>query len=75
MEPLGHKYKRMIYVYEFSDNFCYVGLTFNKKKRHNSHITSKSSAVYQHIEKTKLTPVFKPLTEYIDKVLAQKKEN
>ena len=75
MEPLGHKYKRMIYVYEFPDNFCYVGLTFNKKRRHYSHMLSKSSAVYQHIEKTGLTPVFKPLTEYIDKVLAQKKEN
>jgi hypothetical protein len=75
MEPLGHKYKRMIYVYEFPDNFCYVGLTFNQKKRHNSHITSKSSAVYQHIKKTGLTPVFKPLTEYIDNVFAQKKEN
>jgi hypothetical protein len=75
MEPLGHKYKRMIYIYEFSDNFCYVGLTFNKKRRHHSHMTSKSSSVYQHIEKTGLIPVFKPLTNYINNISAQKKEN
>ena len=75
MEPLGHKYKRMIYVYEFPDNFCYVGLTFNKKRRHTSHMSSKGSAVYQHIEKTGFRPVFKSLTDYIDNVLAQKKEN
>jgi hypothetical protein len=75
MEPLGHKHKRMIYVYEFPDNFCYVGLTFNKTKRHNAHMSSKDSAVYQHIEKTGSIPFFKPLTDYIDKILAQKKEN
>jgi predicted GIY-YIG superfamily endonuclease len=75
MIPLGHRYKRMIYVYEFSDNFCYIGLTFNKKKRNYSHMTSKTSAVYQHIEKTGLIPICKSLTDYIDNKEAQKKES
>lgn len=27
MEILGNKFKRCIYVYEFSDNYAYIGLT------------------------------------------------
>jgi hypothetical protein len=33
MELLGNRYNRMIYVYEFPDNYFYVGLTYTQKKR------------------------------------------
>ena len=38
MEILGNKYKRLIYVYEFSDKYCYIGLTGNIKRRSRQHI-------------------------------------
>lgn len=44
--------RRLIYVYEFTDNSCYVGLTFNIKKRNKQHMEDKNSQVYKHIEKT-----------------------
>ncbi len=46
----GNKYKRMIYVYEFSDKFCYVGLTYNLNNRHNRHLNDERSGVYKHIK-------------------------
>jgi hypothetical protein len=75
MKPLGHKYKRLIYVYEFSDNHFYVGLTFNEKKRNLSHMSSVESAVYQHMKKTGIKPKFNIVTEYLDIKIAQSKEN
>lgn len=42
MEPLGSKYKRAIYAYEFADKSVYVGLTFNYSHRHSQHLASKS---------------------------------
>jgi len=29
MKLIGNKYNRLIYVYEFPDNHCYIGLTGN----------------------------------------------
>ena len=33
LKKTGSKYKRCIYVCEFSDNHAYVGLTYNFEKR------------------------------------------
>jgi predicted GIY-YIG superfamily endonuclease len=50
-------FKRLIYSYEFSDNSCYVGLTFNIKKRNKQHLSGNgNSSVYKHIKKTGLIP-------------------
>ncbi len=48
--------QRLIYAYEFSDNHCYIGLTYNIIDRNISHLTKNRSQVYKHIIKTGLTP-------------------
>ena len=73
-EIVGNKAKRCIYAYEFSDNHVYVGLTCNIKQRNTQHLNNKDSAVFQYIQKTKLTPVLKQVTEYIDYKEASIKE-
>ena len=77
MIQLGHLYKRMVYAYEFSDNSVYIGLTLNKEKRHLSHndLVKVSSPVAKHILKTKLTPEYKVISDYIDAKDAQDLEN
>jgi hypothetical protein len=75
MELLGHRYKRMIYVYEFPDNYFYVGLTYNQKKRNYGHLRDVRSSVYQHKLKTGLIPVLKKITEYITNEESKQKEN
>jgi predicted GIY-YIG superfamily endonuclease len=74
MKPQGSRYKRCIYVYEFSDNHAYVGLTYDIEKRHKQHIEDTNSYVYKHKLKTGLEPTIKQLTEYIDKEEASKLE-
>lgn len=75
MKPQGHRYKRMIYVYEFSDKYFYVGLTYNQNKRNYSHLRDAKSSVNQHILSTGLTPILKKITEYISNEEAVQKEN
>lgn len=38
MMSQGTLYKRFVYIYQFSDNSVYVGITLNKIKRHSQHI-------------------------------------
>jgi predicted GIY-YIG superfamily endonuclease len=73
---LGHKYKRMVYVYEFPDNHFYCGLTYNESKRHQEHINDWSNtSVGKHIRKTGLIPVKKIISDgYIDSREAGKLE-
>ena len=69
MERIGNKRYRLIYVYEFLDNCCYVGLTCNMKRRDNQHLGKekyKDSSVYKHILKTGLTPKLIIKSDYID---------
>jgi predicted GIY-YIG superfamily endonuclease len=74
MEVIGNLKMRGIYVFEFEDNYAYVGLTGNFKKRYNEHMNSIKSSVYTHIEETNLTPKFIQLTDYMDEELASKEE-
>lgn len=39
MKPLGHKYKRQLYAFEFPDKSVYVGLTYNYDSRYNEHMS------------------------------------
>ena len=57
--------KRCIYVYEFSDNYAYVGLTYNLQNRHHRHINDVRSSVFIHMSETNLTPKLIQLTDYI----------
>jgi hypothetical protein len=59
----GNHYNRCIYSYEFEDRYVYVGLTFNVEERCKQH--EKRGPVKNHVLKTKLSPVFKKLTDYI----------
>jgi len=66
MVPLGNRYNRLLYVYEFSDNYFYVGLTGNIKRRNIQHISKDiNSSVNKHITKTSLTPILIIKSEYI----------
>ena len=73
---VGHKYKRLVYVYEFEDKTTYIGLTGNDLKRSHSHKTRGNSPVYKHQQKTGLEPIKKIVTDgYIDSELARDIEN
>ncbi|WP_045213200.1 GIY-YIG nuclease family protein [Desulfonatronovibrio magnus] len=66
MIVVGSKVKRAIYVFEFSDKYAYVGLSYNLEVRKNQHLTSTNSPVYKHLQQTLSSYMFKRLTEYID---------
>ena len=74
MEVVGNLKMRCIYVFEFEDNYAYVGLTYDIKMRYDVHMNSIKSSVYKHIEETNLTPKFIQLTDYMDEELASKEE-
>jgi len=77
MTPIGNKYKRLIYVYEFDDNYCYIGLTGNLKRRNIQHIfQDKKSSVFLHIENTNRNPILLIKTNYVnvdDAILLEEK--
>lgn len=54
---------RWIYSYEFPDNSVYVGLTYNLDKRHNDHMTYKTSSVLKHIIELGIYPIRRILTD------------
>lgn len=74
MKVLGNRKYRMIYAYEFSDHSVYVGLTFDYNKRDKAHKTQPNSAVRKYMKKTGLTPLHKPLTDYVPVKEAQRLE-
>lgn len=52
MLPIGSRKKRLIYVYEFADKSCYIGLTGNAEKREDKHTrTDLKCIVYKYIQK------------------------
>lgn len=65
MKRYGNKLNRCIYVYEFSDNSAYVGLSYNLEKRNISRKNQSYDAVTKHIDETGLTPKIKQLSQYI----------
>lgn len=65
MEIIGNSHKRLIYVYEFSDKSCYVGLTGNINIRKEQHLSDKESSVYLYQEKSGLIPNLVIKSDYI----------
>jgi hypothetical protein len=81
-EPLGNKFKRLVYAYEFRDKkgnplAVYVGLTGNVERRDKQHmnliipIKNKISPVYKYIVDNKIKPERKILSNgYISHIEA-----
>ncbi len=66
MSIIGNKYNRLVYVYEFKDNYCYIGLTCNIDRRNRQHLTDDmESYVYKHIKKTNLIPTLILKSDYL----------
>jgi predicted GIY-YIG superfamily endonuclease len=62
----GSKYKRLVYVFEFSDNYFYVGLTGNINRRKNQHLFSDmNSSVFKHKIETNIEPKLVIKSDYI----------
>jgi len=66
MKIIGNLKKRCIYVYEFSDNCAYIGLTYNFDVRHKEHLDCERSIVSKHIIDTNSSYNLIQLTKYID---------
>jgi len=75
MTPIGDRYNKCIYSYEFSDKHVYVGLTYNIDVREKSRNRSKTDAVVLYKNKSGLLPIRKQLTDYIQVDIAIKLEN
>ena len=75
MKRFGNKLFRCVYVYEFSDNCVYVGLTYNLEKRNVSRKKQINDAVTKHIKNTNLQPLLKQLSEYVFVDVAATLEN
>jgi predicted GIY-YIG superfamily endonuclease len=65
MINIGHRYKKCVYSYEFSDNHVYVGITYNIERRKHDRKKCKTDSVTKHIKKTGITPLFTQLTDFI----------
>ncbi len=65
MIALGNRYNKLCYVFEFSYNHCYVGITGDEDRRKKQHLQENNSSVYEHIIKTGLIPNMVIISEYI----------
>lgn len=75
MNVIGNYNKRKIYVFEFEDNYAYVGLSFNPEKRKLAHLKNEKSPVYKHLKETGKKFVHKILSDWLSKEEAAKEEN
>jgi len=70
MKPIGDKYKRCVYVFEFKESkTCYVGLTCNLSKRKSNHMVN--GPVHNFINNTNEKFELIQLTDYIEAENAQ----
>lgn len=74
MTKIGNKKKRLIYVYEFDNNSCYVGLTGNIQRRDKQHLSEKNNDdIYKNI-KSGLSYKLIIITDYINCIIASEME-
>lgn len=77
MKKIGNKYYRCIYAYEFIEyNVCYIGLTYNLKKRDLQHRNKNTYSAVRCFSELKNVNIPEPiqLTEYIEQNEASKRE-
>jgi predicted GIY-YIG superfamily endonuclease len=79
MLRLGNKRTRVVYIFTFTDNSVYIGITYNPNLRKLEHLgiskrKKNNSSVLLHIKKTNLLPEFKILSDFIDVNIAIKLE-
>lgn len=65
---------RCVYVFEFPDNYVYVGLTYDFNKRKKEHLNRRKSPVFKHIKMSGNLPNKIYNTEYINQDDAKKLE-
>ena len=65
MKTTGDKYHRCVYVYEFSDNHAYVGLTYNIDVRIRARNKNIKDSVNKYMGETGLKPELKILTNFV----------
>lgn len=70
MKPIGHRYKRALYIYEFENGSAYIGLTYNYRARHLEHM--RRGSVYEESRKAKFTYI--ELNVWMAPEIAQKEE-
>jgi hypothetical protein len=75
MPRLGNRCNKCIYVYLFSDNCAYVGLTYNMDERQKQRDVDLTDPVTVHIAKTGLIPTKTQLTDYDDVEIISKLED
>lgn len=75
MKRIGNRMYRCVYVYEFSDNHAYVGISYNITKRNISRKLQSNDAVTKHIKNSGLIPTIKQLSEYVFINVAAELEN
>lgn len=75
MKKKGHRYKKCVYVYEFSDNCAYIGITYDIERRIRDRKKNKNDSVTNHILNTNLIPQLKILIDYVSVDVAIEKEN
>jgi len=66
MIRIGNRYLKCVYAYEFSDNYTYIGITYNMKRRIHDRNKCITDSVTLHIKETGLTPILNQLTNYIN---------
>lgn len=74
MKKQGSPLKRAVYIFEFSDNHVYIGLTSDLDRRRREHLTHHNSAVFRHIKNSMSSYTFRPMTDYLPKEEAAVKE-
>ena len=72
MKKSENNSKRCIYSYEFFNQYVYIGLTNNLKRRNKDHL--KNGIISKYIKQYNITPKLIQLTNYIDVNEAKKKE-
>lgn len=75
MKNIGNRYHKLVYVYEFSDNHVYVGITYDEQKRYNEHIIDTRSSVSKHRTLSGLIPNYFLISDYITNEDAQELEH
>ena len=74
MKKQGNPQMRVVYAFEFADNYAYIGLTSNPHRREKEHLVNSSSAVCRHIQSSNSPYIFRCLTDYLSKDEAAIKE-